>query len=97
MNDIILTVITFSISNDNLRKDFETFLEKTCRARKVVDQSTYVSPLEKEDIVFNINLKNFLFGDDDHVTLYYCAGNSANSSIPLTEHAVVRIIKSQNN
>lgn len=89
MKNPILTIITYDICDDILQEDFKDFLEKTCHAHKVADQSTYVSSLNREEIAFQINLKPFVFGNDDHVTLYYCPGRNTNSSLPLTEYAVV--------
>lgn len=95
MEDNILTIITYSISSKEIAGNFTSFLEKECLARKVIDQSTYVSKLDREDICFRIGQRNFVFGKDDHVTLYFCkAPKSSVLSLPLSEQSVV---KRQNN
>ena len=86
----ILTIITFTISNDELAAEFTDYLEKECRARKAVDQSTYLSSYNREDIRGRISTKNFSFGEGDHVTLYYCEGmDSTFGSMPLTEQIII--------
>ena len=93
MNNTILTIITYTISNENQSKSFTDFLEKNCQACKVADQSTYVSPFDRENIIQQISLKNFEFGKDDHVTLYYCEDmNSSVRSLPLIEYTIANKI-----
>ena len=72
MNDIIKTIITYSIACEKLRKEFTDYLESQCRAIPEVDQSTYISPLDKEEILSYLKVKSFAFEKEDHVTLYYC-------------------------
>lgn len=72
MNEAIKTIITYTIACEKLREEFTDYLKSQCRAIPEVDQSTYVSPLDKEDILLKLQIKPFPFGKEDHVTLYYC-------------------------
>ena len=72
MNELIKTIITYSIASDKLRKEFTDYLESQCQAISDVDQSTHVSPLDKDEILLKLQIKTFPFGERDHVTLYYC-------------------------
>lgn len=72
MNKVIKTIITYTISCDKLREEFSKYLESQCQAIPEVDQSTYVSPLDKEAILQYLQVKPFSFGEEDQVTLYYC-------------------------
>jgi hypothetical protein len=87
MSEIIKTIITYSIEYDKLRKEFTDYLESQCRAIPDVDQSTYVSPLDKEEILLKLQIKPFSFGEKDHVTLYYCLDNTkACQTLPLDRY-----------
>lgn len=87
MSKIIKTIITYSIGSDKLRKEFTDYLESQCQAIPDVDQSTYVSPFDKEDILSKLQIKTFLFGEEDHVTLYYCIDRTkACQTMPLDKH-----------
>ena len=87
MNELIKTIITYSIGNNELRKEFTDYLESQCRAIPDVDQSTYVSSLDKEEIVFKLQMNPFAFGEEDHVTLYYCIDKTmACQTLPLDKY-----------
>lgn len=70
------TIITYTIADENLRNEFTDYLERNCQATKEEDQSTYVSPLDKEDVFSKLKVHTFAFGKDDHVNLYYCQDKS---------------------
>lgn len=71
MADVIKTIITYSITCEEMRKEFTNYLENHCQASSEIDQSTYTSPLDKEEILLRLQIKHFKFGEKDHVTLYY--------------------------
>lgn len=88
--DKIFTIITFTISNDELAAEFADYLEEECRAWKADDQSTYLSSCDRKEIEKKISKKEFSFGEGDHVTLYYCEGMDSNfDSMPLTEQIII--------
>ena len=87
MSEIIKTIITYSIGSDKLRKEFTDYLDSQCQAIPDVDQSTYVSPLDKEEILLKLQIKHFPFGEEDHVTLYYCLDKTkACQTMPLDKY-----------
>lgn len=93
MNEVIKTIITYSIADDKLRKEFTDYLEKNCRAIPEVDQSTYVSSLDKEAILLKLQIKTFTFAEEDHVTLFYCVDPSkAYQTLPLQKY-LYKVIK----
>ncbi len=72
MSEVIKTIITYSITSKEVREKFTDYLESQCQAIPETDQSTYISPLDKEDILLKLSIITFRFGEEDHVTLYYC-------------------------
>ena len=82
---MIKTIITYSIASEELRDEFTNYLKTQCQAISEVDQSTYTSPLDKETIWSNLQVKSFPFEKEDHVTLYYCVDiTKACQNLPLT-------------
>lgn len=86
MATIIKTIITYNISDETLNREFTTFLEKECKATHDEDQSTYVSPKDKEDILQLLKNKSFPYGSNDFVNLYYCRDKrTASQSLPINK------------
>lgn len=84
MSKQIKTIITYSIANEKLRREFTDYLESCCKATPEVDQSTYVSSLDKEEILLRLQIKMYPFGEQDHVTLYYCLDKTkASQTLPI--------------
>lgn len=85
MNELIKTIITYSIACEKMRKEFTDYIESQCQAIPDVDQSTYISPLDKEDILLKLQIKSFPFNEKDHVTLYYCVDKTKTcQTLPLS-------------
>lgn len=89
---MISTLITYTISEEWIAEKFTKFLEEECIASKELDQSTYVSSLDRADVKDRIQhwledeanaVPDFTFEAEDHITLYYACGQIQRISIDL--------------